>query len=439
MSLSKNSNNKIYALGLSGHIKAQSGKRISAGEGWSQYFTQNGIDKGALRPKALCDEFPDILLWTADPDAPGKGWISCAPANTHVAASKGPSAAAKVNNNSSQLVKTQGGGGALVTAMASVFDGINNLAVTTDSKKKEIAFSGDKETKREVVKEVVTVDPRFEVVVVTDVSGSMAGTGGREVFSAFRELLAILKPDDSVSIILFNSSIQEVLPLTKVKKVSFPSCLPGGSYSGDSFVCSGGTNLWDAMEVGMTQLARRKISDKAPSHPHLVVLTDGGDTGSSCSQTTMSEILKLPGDFAKKKLGMATGACFGNFHATCISVGSAAATNFETMGKSNLHHVKASDASKIRDCFRAVKTYIERIRVTKQVVEVKVRETVTYEDSHGTGGGDSGGGGKKYTDGGKKHTDGGKKHTTGGKEQAELCRYGKSCTRKGTGCTRLHL
>jgi len=83
--MSSSNNNKIHAIGLSCHIEMQPGKRISAGKDWPQYFSQNGIDKGGLKPKALCDEFPDILQWLADPDAPGNGWISCAQASAPAA------------------------------------------------------------------------------------------------------------------------------------------------------------------------------------------------------------------------------------------------------------------------------------------------------------------------------------------------------------------
>jgi hypothetical protein len=84
--MSSSHNNKIYALGLSRHIEMQPGKRINAGKDWPQYFSQNGIDKGGLKPKALCDEFPDILQWTTDTDAPGNGWISCAQASVSAVA-----------------------------------------------------------------------------------------------------------------------------------------------------------------------------------------------------------------------------------------------------------------------------------------------------------------------------------------------------------------
>lgn len=57
----------------------QSAKRICVAKGWPLFYSTYGIDKGALKPKALCAEFPDLLLWTADPTAPGGAWISCAP------------------------------------------------------------------------------------------------------------------------------------------------------------------------------------------------------------------------------------------------------------------------------------------------------------------------------------------------------------------------
>ena len=172
MSSSKNINNKNHALNLSRYIKMESEKRISAGEGWPKYWDQSGIDKGALKPKALCAEFPDILQWTADPTAPGLGWISCASngRGASTAASKGHAAASKVHHNQGQLVKSHGGSSssvAVATQMADIFKSLQNLSFTTDSQKKEAVIRGEKEKKREVVGVQVRQGIRTERIRIT--------------------------------------------------------------------------------------------------------------------------------------------------------------------------------------------------------------------------------------------------------------------------------
>ncbi len=175
----------------------------------------------------------------------------------------------------------------------------------------------------------------LSVVLVIDTSYSMAGRASLEAFKATKQALATLKPDDNVSIILFNGSVEVLVPWTKVNRVSLPS-------SG-SFIGSGESKLWDAMAVGITQLASDEISDKTPSLKHLVVLTGGEDTSSvNYDQARMSEILKHPE--------------MTHLHAACISVGSLASANIDSMGSINLHHLYAIDASEIEDCFRVVTT-----------------------------------------------------------------------------------
>jgi hypothetical protein len=288
-------------------------------------------------------------------------------------------------------------------AFTGVLTGLEKMVVTTNPGKKQIQVKGESEVKQEVVREAYVV--RADVVLAVDISGSMSGTESEEVFLAIGELFKVLNPDDRTAITLFGDSTRTVLELTKLKRLrgGFPACLPPDCWEKSSkgrasFKCSGRTRLWDTVGDSLEVLARREISDKAPSHPHLVVLTDGMDTCSTRhNQSSIREILMHPGKFAKETLRMPTGGAFDSFHATCISVGSEAATNFATMGKSNLHHAHADDARGIRACFQEVKKHIERIRVTKREVVAKVKETVSYLP---VGGASSGGSGKKGGSGG---------------------------------------
>jgi hypothetical protein len=90
-------------------------------------------------------------------------------------------------------------------------------------------------------------------------------------------------------------------------------------------------------------MKREKVgSHQKPSHPHLVVITDGEDNESTeQNKDTIKGILHRPGDYAKSH--NKDGKTFANFHCSLISVGSKdseQSMNFMeiTKGKTNLHH-----------------------------------------------------------------------------------------------------
>ena len=119
------------------------------------------------------------------------------------------------------------------------------------------------------------------------------------------------------------------------------------------------------------------------------MLTDGvNNEFEKFDKTTVSRILQAPGSYAKSNLGSSNGSAFTHFHATFISVGSEAASNFKFLEAlpPNLKHVQASDARGIRGCFQAVKTQIESIRVTTRQVKAVIEEKAT---SHRVSGGSS--------------------------------------------------
>lgn len=118
------------------------------------------------------------------------------------------------------------------------------------------------------------------------------------------------------------------------------------------------------------------------------MLTDGHDNMSvKFDRSTISRIFQAPGSYAKSELGCSKGSVFTHFYATCISVGSSAASNFEfieALRRPNIRHMRASDARGIRNCFQVVKTQIESIRLTTRQFKAVIEDIVT---SHRVSGG----------------------------------------------------
>jgi len=113
----------------------------------------------------------------------------------------------------------------------------------------------NKEAKRSKGREPVYV------VILLDISGSMAGEKLQAAKEGISELLKVLKEDDRVMVITFNSEVKKLTP-----KPVAPSKVDLSIVE-----ASGGTNLYDAiLAVEFKKEAKRR--------PVLVVLTDGEDT-----------------------------------------------------------------------------------------------------------------------------------------------------------------
>ena len=225
---------------------------------------------------------------------------------------------------------------------------------------------------------------------VTDVSGSMAGEESKQTLSAIASIFGIIEPKDGMGIIKFSSTAERVLPLTKKRSIAFPDCISTHLTSdGKRFECGGGTKLWDSVLLGMNALMKRTQggSHPKPSHPHLVVITDGEDNQSTeYNKDTIKEILQRPGDYAKKH--DMDGKTFANFHASLISVGSKQSTQSKAFAeivkdKPNLHHFHADGASEIASCFNEVKRKIMMLKETHVEVEVKTKTVETFKKISG--------------------------------------------------------
>ena len=197
------SSDRVHALNLRDYISQKPGKRISAGiDGWQRYWLDRGLEKGYLKPKALCMSFPDLLVWTSDASAAGLGWISCCPTagSTCSALSK-----KKVSSSVFPLFGNE---------LSGIFSGMD-LQTTVDYRNKAVSVEGKKVVSKERV--VETVVSSVDVVMVVDISESMSDDGrSQETFKAIQGLYKILKPDDRVAIVLFNGTVSKALPLTKV-------------------------------------------------------------------------------------------------------------------------------------------------------------------------------------------------------------------------------
>jgi Mg-chelatase subunit ChlD len=204
-----------------------------------------------------------------------------------------------------------------------------------------------------LIKQTKAVRPSFDVVFVLDISGSMTGKASAEMFSAVCRVLATLHPNDVVSIILFNHTVDEFVPLTPKRTLDFPNCVAGelGMYERNRFAfrCSGGTALWDAIVSAMSNL-----KTTSTNHPHLVVLTDGADGSRLHSRETVE---------AKLHERLSSN---GNFHSSFITVGNPESSYVRDLERlasthNNLHHFNAKDAGEIENTFYKVSETIQCI------------------------------------------------------------------------------
>lgn len=268
---------------------------------------------------------------------------------------------------------------AVPTAMSGVLQSLKDVKITHD--KHRITLTGLTPAVEEIVEVETSKRPTFDVVLVLDVSGSMSGEPSREMLSAVLKIVGILEETDGLSIIKFSSETEIVVPLSLMKNIKVAEKLAPHLERG-AFRCGGGTKLWDSMAIGLEALTKRARGSKhpAPSHPHLVVITDGDDVCSAAqSAESIGEILRQPGDFAKSL--NKPGPTFAHFHCSLISVGrpqEAHVQRFASMAnRPNLHHYTANSAAEISACFRQVQEKILMIRTTQQEVSMEVRRVQT--------------------------------------------------------------
>jgi tight adherence protein B len=109
----------------------------------------------------------------------------------------------------------------------------------------------------------------FGVVLVIDTSKSMAGPPIHDAFAAARALAKTRQPDQRLGVVTFNSSTSVLLPLTTDDAAIERALAQPPRLSPE-------THIYDGTQAAVSMLARKKVAAGT-----VVVLSDGGDTGSS--------------------------------------------------------------------------------------------------------------------------------------------------------------
>lgn len=121
----------------------------------------------------------------------------------------------------------------------------------------------------------------LNVVVVMDVSGSMAGEPLAQAKLAVGKLLTTLPPDVPVSIVTFGATATVQHPFTTDRDALQAAV--------DGVIAAGGTALLDGVEQGLTQLTTRGGTGA------MVVLADGADSASGTEEAAVLERLGSEG------------------------------------------------------------------------------------------------------------------------------------------------
>eukprot|EP00438_Fugacium_kawagutii_P028416 Skav221006 [mRNA] locus=scaffold2350:12768:13694:+ [translate_table: standard] len=208
----------------------------------------------------------------------------------------------------------------------------------------------------------------FDVVVVLDTSSSMKGKPIKDAKRCVADLYRLLGDDDGLALITFDTEIRLVMDLTR-KKDGLADALERSLLRVE---CGGRTRLWDSVFQGFELLCcRKRNGGRAPSHPYLIVVTDGMDNESKMvDKDEVKAILSKPGEHGYG------GPRSANFHLNFLTVGPEAdqAAASALCRKGHMKHFHAPSLSeinqgfwKIYDCLRVT---IEHTRTTVVTAEV---------------------------------------------------------------------
>lgn len=123
------------------------------------------------------------------------------------------------------------------------------------------------------------------ILIVLDVSGSMAGDRIRTAREATIEFLSRLDANDEVGLIIFNDNVAELAPPTRVGEV-----VEGLNQRVAGLVADGNTALYQAVCDAVTQATALQAEDTAVGETRLygiILLSDGEDTLSTVTENQM--------------------------------------------------------------------------------------------------------------------------------------------------------
>jgi hypothetical protein len=208
------------------------------------------------------------------------------------------------------------------------------------------------------------------LIMLADASGSMSGSKISTLRASIAQTVAACEEGDGVSLTLFSSGIQDLLPHVTTKRRLPPTFLPAVAAIG----AGGGTAFYDAVLHGVAlakadhdfHAAKRKAQ---PEHrgrvQRLIFLTDGEDTCSKATVAQAAERLRAPGMPAIKTWIIAVGE-----EAAAVFAPGGAAHALTTLPNRCVEVVSAASAADIGRAYAEVRTKIMLLTRTESVREV---------------------------------------------------------------------
>ena len=197
-------------------------------------------------------------------------------------------------------------------------------------------------------------------VNIFDVSGSMSGGKTRAMVEQFLEFKEqVLKPYDSITVIVFDHEVRVIMCGKRVRDVDHERLVSQIQSTG------GGTALYDAVHKGVG-LARKFQSRYKTAVTELVVFTDGQDQHSSLTLEDAKAKVASPG--------------VSNFHMVAMVVGRSGIPAMAAMCTPRHAHLISSennDASGIRSVFGKMTKVIQKQITTVHTV-VAVPATMVH-------------------------------------------------------------
>lgn len=198
--------------------------------------------------------------------------------------------------------------------------------------------------------------PCFDVVVVLDASADMAGNSWEEAMKCIQNIAdEVLQADDGLGFVTFNQAVTTRRQLAC--RGSQPTNVKGLLRDVQP---SGSAALWDGIFEGFKLLCKRTRQEvPTVSHPYLIVLTTGRDSGSRLiTQEGLHEILCKPSAHGYD------GNKAAHFHLFLFTFGQGAnldgVRNF--CSRSHLRHYHKPNVDRVKRCFWNAQGDLRQVR-----------------------------------------------------------------------------